>query len=72
MERLSEEGDWQTQNPSLSTPPFHLHRLTSAAKRSSVSCMLLFGICWGIYPIDLRSVMPTPLQTSDHHGSHQH
>ena len=25
VERLSEEGDWQPQNPSLSTPPFRLH-----------------------------------------------
>jgi len=25
LERLSEEGEWQPQNPSLSTPPFRLH-----------------------------------------------
>ena len=25
VERLSEEGEWQPQNPSLSTPPFRLH-----------------------------------------------
>jgi hypothetical protein len=25
VDRLSEEGDWQPQNPSLSTPPFRLH-----------------------------------------------
>jgi len=25
VERLSEEGDWQPQNPSLNTPPFRLH-----------------------------------------------
>jgi hypothetical protein len=25
VERLSEEGEWQLQNPSLNTPPFRLH-----------------------------------------------
>ena len=25
VDRLSEEGDWQHQNPSLNTPPFRLH-----------------------------------------------
>ena len=25
LERLSEDGDWQPQNPSLDTPPFRLH-----------------------------------------------
>jgi hypothetical protein len=25
LERLSEEGEWQPQNPCLSTPPFRLH-----------------------------------------------
>ena len=28
VERLSEEGDWQPQNPSLSTPPFRLHLMS--------------------------------------------
>jgi hypothetical protein len=25
VDRLSEEGEWQPQNPSLNTPPFRLH-----------------------------------------------
>jgi len=44
LERLSEEGDWQPQNPSLSTPPFrlqlialllclHLHLVSEARER---------------------------------------